>query len=242
MPKRRYADLHVKVTDGGSHPELLIKMAKHLGFSLIAISTEDPYKLKDLTAAKDIGRSLGIDVALRLDLKSSNPNELKNYLRKLRRSVEIVGVYCSNVAVARMAARDRRVDITFYNPENVLSILDEGQVSLLAESGHCVEVNFTDLLHVGLDKQAKVLWNYSLMFKRVARKGMPLIISSGASNIIDMRTPRELSALAFLLLDEDKEKLARDMVSTIPMKLVQVNREKLSPYFVQPGVKVVNEW
>lgn len=242
MPKRQYADLHVKVTNEGSPPDLLIKMAKHLGFSLVALSSEDPHKLKDLEAARDIGKSLGVDVALRLDLKPSNPSELKTYLRKLRRSIEIIGVYCHNTAVARTAARDRRVDITFYNPENALSILDEGQVSLLVESGHYVEVNFADLLHVSFDKQAKVLWNYSLMFKRVKRKGIPLIISSGATNIIDMRAPRELSALAFLLLDEGDGKSARDMVSTIPMRLVQTNREKLSPSFVQPGVKVVNEW
>lgn len=241
MPKRRYADLHVKVVNGGSSPDLFIKMAKHLGFSLIALSSDDPSKLKGLESAKSVGKSLGVDVALRLDLKPSNPNELKTYLRKLRRRVEIIGVYCHNIAVARTAARDRRVDVTFYNPENVLSILDEGQVSLLVESGHYVEINFTDLLYAGFDKQAKVLWDYSLMFKMVKRKGIPVIISSGASNIIDMRAPRELSALA-LLLGEGDDELARDMVSTIPMKLVQINREKLSPSFVQPGVKVVNEW
>ncbi|MDH5815773.1 MAG: RNase P subunit p30 family protein [Candidatus Nezhaarchaeota archaeon] len=242
MPKRRYADLHVKVIDDGSHPELLIRMARHLGFSLIALSSDDPSKLKDLEVAKEIGRNFGVDVALRLDLKASSPNELKTYLRKYRRRVEIIGVYCDNVAVARTAARDRRVDITFYDPGDVLSILDEGQISLLAESGHYVEVNFTDLLHIGFDKQAKVLWDYSLMLKKIVKKGIPVIISSGASNIIDMRAPRELSALAFLLLNEDREGLARDMVSTIPMRLVQMNREKLSPSFVQPGVKVVNEW
>lgn len=242
MPKRQYADLHIKVIEGGSPPDLLIKMAKHLGFSLIALASDDPSKIKDLESAKEVGKSLGVDVALRLDLRPSNVNELKTYLRKLRRNVEIIGVYCSNVAIARTAARDRRVDITFYNPESLSSILDEGQVSLLVESGHYVEVNFVDLLHVSLDKQAKVLWDYRLMFRRVKKKGIPIIISSGASNIIDMRAPRELSALALLLLDESDEKLARDMVSTVPMKLVQTNREKLSPSFVQPGVKVVNEW
>jgi RNase P/RNase MRP subunit p30 len=240
MPKRRYVDLHVRVTNEGDAPELLIKMAKHLGFSLIALSLDDPSKLRDLKDIKDRARALGVDVAIRADLRPSSPSELKEHLRKLRRSVEVIGVYCRDTSVARIAARDRRVDVTFYDPENVLSVLDEGQLSLLAESGHYVEVNFVDFLHTTPDKQAKTLWSYGLALKRVARRGIPVAVSSGASKIVDMRAPRELYAIALFLLDE--REIAREAVSTRPMELVRLNREKLSPNFVQPGVRVVDEW
>lgn len=240
MPKRRYADLHVRVIDEGDAPELLIKMARHLGFSLIALSFDNPHKLKDIKDIRDRARALGVDVAIRADLRPSSPGELKEHLRKLRRSVEVIGVYCSDTSVARTAARDRRVDVTFYDPENVLLILDEGQLSLLAESGHYVEVNLVDFLYLTPDKQAKALWSYGLALKRVARKGIPTVISSGASKIVDMRAPRELYAIVFLLLNESKA--AREAVSTKPMELVRLNREKLAPSFIQPGVKVVSEW
>ncbi|RLF07914.1 MAG: hypothetical protein DRJ60_01605 [Thermoprotei archaeon] len=240
MPKRRYADLHIKITDEGDPPELLIKMARHLGFSLIALSVESFHKLKLLEPLKKLGDNLGLDIAFRLDLRPSNPNDLKFYLRKFRRKIEIIAVYCHNVAIARIAARDRRVDITFYNPENMLSIFDEGQVSLLIESGHYVEVNLSDLLHESSDKQARILWNYRRALGNAKKKGIPIIFSSGSSKIIDMRAPRELSALASIIIDDDP--LAKNAVSITPMKLVQVNREKLSPRYVQPGVKVVNEW
>jgi ribonuclease P/MRP protein subunit RPP1 len=240
MPKRRYADLHVRVADEGDAPDLLIKMARHLGFSLIALSFDDLHKLRDLKGIKDRAKALGVDVAIRADLRPSSPSELKKYLRKLRRSVEVIGVYCHDTSVARTAARDRRVDVTFYDPENVLSILDEGQLSLLAESGHYVEVNLVDFLHAAPDKQAKTLWNYGLALKRVTRRGIPIAVSSGASKIVDMRAPRELYAIAYLLLDE--KEMAREAVSTKPMELVYLNREKLSPSFVQPGVRMVDEW
>jgi len=55
-----------------------------------------------------------------------------------------------------------------------------------------------------------------------------------------MRAPRELYAFALLLLDE--KELTREAVSTKPLELIRLNREKLSPNFVQPGVKVVDEW
>ncbi len=240
MPKRRYADLHIKVVDEGDPPKLLIEMAKHLGFSLIALSFDDPHKLRDFKTIKDLGKDLGVDIALRADLKPSSPNELKECLRRLRRSVEVIGVYCHDMAVARTAARDRRVDITFYEPGNVLSILNEGQLSLLVESGHYVEVNLIDFLHKTPYEQARALWNYGLALKRAVERGIPIIVSSGASRIIDMRAPRELSAFVYLLLND--KALAEEAVSTKPMKLVQSNREKLSSSFIRPGVKVVNEW
>ncbi|MHC1636557.1 MAG: RNase P subunit p30 family protein [Candidatus Nezhaarchaeales archaeon] len=240
MPKRRYVDLHIKVSDEGDPPELLVKMAKHLGFSLIALSIESFHKLKALEHLKKLGGDLGLDIAFRLDLKPSNPNDLKFYLRKFRRRIEVIAVYCHNVAIARTAARDRRVDVTFYNPENVLSIFDEGQINLLVESGHYVEVNLSDMLYEPPDRQARILWNYRRVLGNAKKKGIPVIFSSGSSRIIDMRAPRELSAIASIFLGD--ELLAKNSVSITPMKLVQVNREKLSPNYIQPGVKVVNEW
>lgn len=240
MSRRIYADLHIKVTREGDAPELLIKMARHLGFSLIALSLNEPYELNRLGAVKSVGKDFGIDVAFRLDLKPSSPNELKKLLGKFRRTVEVMAVHCHNVAIARTAARDRRVDITFYDPENIISILDERQVSLLLESGHYVEVNFSDFLGTSPEKQAKALWYYCLALKKVKKKGIPIIISSGATKIVDMRAPRELSALASIIVED--EGYAREMVSSVPLRLVQTNREKLSESFILPGVKVVNEW
>jgi len=240
MPKKRYADLHIKVTDEGDPPELLIKMARHLGFSLIALSVESFHKLKLLEPLKKLGSNLGLDVAFRLDLKPSSSNDLKFSLRKFRRKVEVIAVYCHNVAIARTAARDRRVDVTFYNPENMLSIFDEGQISLLIESGHYVEVNLSDMLYEPPDKQARIMWNYRCVLSIAKKRGIPIIFSSGSSKIMDMRAPRELSALASIIMDDDN--LARDAISITPIRLVQTNREKLSPRHIQPGVKVVDEW
>ncbi|MCS7140119.1 MAG: hypothetical protein N3F04_03645 [Candidatus Nezhaarchaeota archaeon] len=240
MSKKRYADLHVRVSCEGDTPELLIKMAKHLGFNLIALSIESPNGLKDLEHFRKLGKSLGLDVATRLDLKTSDPDELKYYLRKFRRKVEITAVYCNSITIARVAARDRRVDVTFYNPKNLPSVLDEGQISLLAESGHHVEVNLLDMLYEPPDKQVEILRNYKYTLGGIRKKNIPIVFSSGASRIIDMRAPRELSSIAFMILND--ENLARDAVSTVPLSLINTNREKLSSNYVQPGIRVVNEW
>jgi RNase P/RNase MRP subunit p30 len=52
-----------------------------------------------------------------------------------------------------------------------------------------------------------------------------------------MRKPKELAALAFLFnLDETS---AIKAVSENPLSIVKRNREKLSPEFVAPGVRIV---
>ena len=68
---------------------------------------------------------------------------------------------------------------------------------------------------------------------------IPIIISSGASTSILMRRPREMAALA-ILFDMPMERALKS-ISEIPYSILQRNREKLSPNFIAPGLKVVRK-
>jgi RNase P/RNase MRP subunit p30 len=65
------------------------------------------------------------------------------------------------------------------------------------------------------------------------------VLSSGASNEILLRKPVEMAALASLF-DLSKES-ALEAVSKNPVAIVKRNREKLSPQFVAPGIRVVRK-
>ena len=69
------------------------------------------------------------------------------------------------------------------------------------------------------------------------RFGVPVVVSSGADDPHNMRGPRELAAVLDLLGIGEEEGL--DAVSTTPWSIVDRNREKLMPGFVEPGVRVV---
>ncbi len=72
----------------------------------------------------------------------------------------------------------------------------------------------------------------------IARKFVvPVVMSSGASDERLMRRPQELAALANLF--DLGQKAALDAVSGNPMLIMKRNREKLSPRFVAPGIRVV---
>lgn len=74
----------------------------------------------------------------------------------------------------------------------------------------------------------------------VAEKfGVPVVLSSGATDEYLMRGPREYAALAGLF-DKDSP-VALRALSEIPFSLVERNRGKLSPSYVAPGICVVKE-
>jgi len=68
---------------------------------------------------------------------------------------------------------------------------------------------------------------------------VPIIVSSGVSEVNLLRRPQEMVALTFLFgLDEAS---ALKTVSHNPVTIVKRNREKLSTKFVAPGIRVIKE-
>ena len=61
--------------------------------------------------------------------------------------------------------------------------------------------------------------------------------SSWASSPYGLRAPRDMAALLMLVGLDPSEALKA--VSKTPMEIVERNREKLSPSYVMPGVRVV---
>jgi RNase P/RNase MRP subunit p30 len=68
---------------------------------------------------------------------------------------------------------------------------------------------------------------------------VPIVLSSGAGEMILLRMPREMAALAGLFGLPEAEAVAA--VSRVPADLVRRNRLKLGSGFVAPGIRVVRE-
>jgi RNase P/RNase MRP subunit p30 len=66
---------------------------------------------------------------------------------------------------------------------------------------------------------------------------IPFILSSGATNALLLRKPRDVASLA-TLFDIDVT-LALRAISEIPIYLVNRNRLKLKPEFVAPGISLI---
>jgi RNase P/RNase MRP subunit p30 len=161
-------------------------------------------------------------------------------LRRLRRKFEVVCVGCENKAVARQAAKDRRVDLlSFPLMDFRRRFFDRAEAGLACNGLAALEVDVKPLLV--LEGPARVrLLSWLRRETAIARSfGVPVVVSSGVSGELLLRKPREMAALGFLFgLDEVS---GLDAVSRSPVALVKRNREKLDSGFVAPGIRVVKE-
>jgi len=208
----------------------MLEKAKRLGYEAVAVAGSQT--LEGLEAPR------GLDVISRVDLKPKTAGALKASLRRVRTLYVVVAVECHSKAVARQAARDHRVDVVYFPPGSGLWF-DEAEARLAAQSGCAYEINLTELLTLieygslrGLRRVAEGIWN-------AYRRGVPVILSSGASEPLEMREPRGLASL-LTLLDIELED-AVEMVSTNPWSIIERNRRKLSGEYAAPGVRVIGQ-
>jgi RNase P/RNase MRP subunit p30 len=179
-----------------------------------------------------------MDFASRVDLRPHTPEELISFLRKLRRRFEIVAVMCESKGVARQAAKDRRVDLlNFPQPDFRRGYFDAAEAELASSCLASLEIDVKPLLTLEGPARIRLLSNLRREVATAVEFHVPIIISSGVSDEMLLRRPRELAALASLF--DLSVVHALEAVSKNPAAIVERNREKLGPKFVAPGIRIV---
>jgi RNase P/RNase MRP subunit p30 len=239
--KRVFADLHLRlnVKDAAGTLQMIDKAAL-LGYGLVAVPLAAESRADEVAKLREVCRVAGVDFASRVDLRPRTPNELTQQLRRLRRRFEVVCVNCENKAVARQAAKDRRVDLLNFPLQDFRRrFFDKAEAELACNGLAGLEVDVKPLLVLEGAARVRLL---SWLRREVAvarRLGVPVVVSSGVSAERLLRKPRDMAALAFLFgLDEAS---ALEAVSQSASAIVKRNREKLSTRFVAPGIRVVKK-
>ncbi|UCE16838.1 MAG: hypothetical protein JSV12_04335 [Candidatus Bathyarchaeota archaeon] len=236
---RRFADLHlqpsVKDSDQLNH---MVSRASELGYRLVGITLPPNITQEKIRQLQDICKDAGIDLVTRVDLTSKTPNQLLRELRHFRRKFETISVVCTSKAVARQAAKDRRVDLlSFPATSSRRRFFDYAEAELASNALSSLEVDMAPLLSLKSFSRIQLL---SSLRKEVAiakKFGVPVVISSGATNVYLMRGPYEYAALASLF--DMAVSFALRALSETPLNIVKRNREKLSPNFIAPGIRIV---
>lgn len=237
--KRKYADLHL-CPDVGNDEQVtrMIRKASELGYQLIAIPLPQNFPEEKIRKLQKICQENKIDFASRLDLKPKTSKELIKSLRKLRRRFEIIAVMFESKQVARQAAKDRRVDLLNFPGHNRRKrFFDKAEAELASKALGSLEIDIKPLLTLEGPTRIRLLSSLTREVTIAEDFHVPIVISSGASNELLMRKPRETAALTSLF-DLDKSS-AINAVSKNPLAIVKRNREKLSPNFVAPGIRLI---
>jgi RNase P/RNase MRP subunit p30 len=239
--KKVFADLHLRLNVKDHAATLrMIDKAATLGYRLIAVPLAPETATAEVARLRTICKEAEIDFASRVDLRPRTQNELLRQLRRLRRKFEVISVACENKAVARQAAKDRRVDLlNFPSLDFRRRFFDKAEAELASNSLAALEIDVKPLLV--LEGPARIRFLSSLRREAaIANKFyVPIVLSSCVSKERLLRKPREMAALAFLFgLDEAS---ALEAVSQNPELIVERNREKLGSKFVAPGIRVIKE-
>jgi RNase P/RNase MRP subunit p30 len=237
--KRKYADLHLcPDLENDKQVTRMIRKASQLGYQLIAIPFPQNLPEEKIRKLQNSCKENRMDFASRVDLKPRTPNELIRSLRNLRKRFEIIAVVCESKQVARQAAKDRRVDLlNFPGGNRRKRFFDKAEAELACNALGCLEIDIKPLLTLEGPIRIRLLSSLRREVAIAEDFHVPIVISSGASNELLMRKPRETAALTSLF-DLDKGS-AINVVSKNPLAIVKRNREKLSPDFVAPGIRLL---
>jgi RNase P/RNase MRP subunit p30 len=239
--KRIFADLHIRLNSKDkAHTQRIARKLAELGYKLVAPQLSIEVKPEEALEFKSAFTDEDLDFVSRVDLRPRSPDELLNLLRKLRRKFEIICVLCENKEVARQAAKDRRVDLlNFPLLDYRRRFFDRAEAALASGGSAGFEVDIKPLLV--LDGAARVRFLSSLR-REVAiamEFRLPIVVSSGVSELMFLRRPREVAILSSLFGLTGNSAL--DSVSQDPVRIVERNRGKLGTGFVAPGIRVIKQ-
>jgi RNase P/RNase MRP subunit p30 len=236
----KFTDLHLCAPwDNLEQTKRLIAKSAELGYSQVAVPLFHSSKEEAVDKLRQISCEAGLDFVTRLDLVPRSSGELLAGLRRFRRRFEVVSVLCNSKSVARQAAKDRRVDLLcFHSFDSSKRFFDRAEAELASGASAAFEIDLAQILS-GLEGRSGVG-----VFSRLRREvaiansfGVPLVISSGASEPLLLRRPRDYAALTLLFgLDEPR---AKNALSLNPSVIVERNRRTQSADYAGPGVRLV---
>jgi len=215
----------------------ILRVLKKLGFKTIVLTyttTDSTCETRDLE--KNIleeCEKLRLNVFVKANILSENKGYLKMCLRRIRSKVDVVSISPKNLDVARFSGRDRRVDTVVFTYDELVRFYDDSQAKLMGQNGIALEIPFNRLWS-GKQISYKTFFFLKRTFYYTVKFRVPLIISSGTTKKIEVKSPKQLiSLLEILGLPESYAKLS---ITTYPLAILKRNMHKRSCKHVQQGV------
>lgn len=236
---KRFVDLHLRVPINDlSQTENMIIRSSELGYQLVGIPFPANVDRDLINKIKKICNKYGIDSVIRTNLSPYNSSKLLKDLRNFRRKFEIIGVRCTTKDIARQAAKDRRVDLLQFSITNLRQrFFDKQEAELSSQALSSIELELAPILQLTSFSRIRLL---SILRKEVylaKKSNVPIILSSGATDKNFLRNPYDYSAMA-ILFDLDLGSALKGF-SENALQIIERNREKLSPDYVAPGIRVI---
>ena len=236
---KRFVDLNLQPSIKDlTQVKNMVSLASELGYHMIGINLPPNVTRDTVKQLQNICNNVKLNLIRRVDLFPKTPRELLHNLSRFRRKFEVISVVCTSKAVARQAAKDRRVDLLSFPSTNPRKrFFDNAEAELASKAFSSLEIDMAPLISSKSFHKIRLLSSLRKEVKIARKFNVPVTISSGATNTDLIRGPYDYAAITALF--DMATPLALLALSTTPLTIVQRNKEKLSPNFVAPGIRVV---
>jgi ribonuclease P/MRP protein subunit RPP1 len=223
-----FFDFHV-------HNIQLADEAKRLGYNGIAIIQSS----KNYNKQDNIDQSNpDFNIFSGVEIYAKNPEDLRKKVQKFREHNDVVIVNGGDLKINRAACEDPRVDILAHPYKNRR---DSGINHILAkkasENNVAVELSINQVIKTRLSFRAKILSQFRQILKLQRKFKFPLIITSNAYSIYDLRTPEDITAFAGCLEMAPDEIMSS--LSKNPMNIIK--RSKIRKNVIVKGARIIEK-
>lgn len=191
-----FFDLNIK----GSSLENNIKLANEAsfyGWNHINFSYNTNDFLNAVDFKNDLENSLDgiIEFNYTLEIKSSNINDIQMSVNKFRKKASCISVVGGDLKVNRSTLENIKVDVL---SRPYLRRYDSGLNHVLAKeavkNNVAIELCFKDVLKSYLSHRSKVISNFKDIYTLYRKFDFPLVLSSRAESVFDIRTTHDFVA------------------------------------------------
>lgn len=150
-----------------------------------------------------------IEIDYALEIKSNNVDEIRKTVSKFRKKVNCISVVGGDLKINRAVCENIRVDIL---SRPYLGRYDSGLNHVLAkealDNSVAIELSFKDILDSYLSYRSKILSNFKDIYSLFRKFNFPLILSSKAESIFDLRKVHDFKTffIATGLKEDEVEK------------------------------------
>jgi len=218
-----------------------IKLLKELGwYGSIVVQYSDNYSKEIFDKVKEYGEKIGLKIYTGVKIRCESPRELIKQVKRFRNRIDVILVEGGNLKINRQALELHDVDI-LSTPE--LNRRDSGIDHVLAKLGStyrvAIELNFKQLLiRKNLYERARLLWAFRRNMKLAKKFDTPVVLSSGAESIYDIKSPYDLRSFLNTLTGDP---LYSKTVMELPYKIAEYRAYLRRENVVRYGVEVVEE-
>lgn len=207
---------------------------KHINFSYSPENFKKALKTKEELQDEFQDR---IDIDFTLEIKPRNAEDSRRTTRKFRSGCNCISVVGGDLKVNRACCENIQVDIL---SRPYLRRYDPGINHVLAKeavrNNVAIELCFSDILSSYLSYRSKIIANFKDIYALHRKFGFPLVISSRAKSVFDIKTPHDIRAF-FISTGLSAEEFERAMESS--RAILEFNRNR--PNMILKGVRRVDD-